>query len=185
MDLENPYAPPMAELDNTPRLATAGDGWRDGSLLVVPKGAELPDRCLKCNAPAQGYRFVRTLSWLSPVWIILLLSPLLYIIVYLILRKRGRVAAGLCQRHRKLRGRAIVIGWLTAFAGIASILASGAVPNQYAGIPIVAGIVLLLAGIIGERIGSQVLVAKRINKEFIWLRNVSPDLLASYPAWPT
>ncbi len=185
MELENPYAPPKAELHESPRQPERTDGWRDGSMLVVPKGAELPDRCLKCNAPAQGYRFVRNLSWLNPLWFVLfLMSPLIYIIVYFILRKRGRVAAGLCQRHRKLRRRAIAIGWLTELAGIAVILIPLAFSTWNPTIPVIGGIVLLLVGFVGGRIGAQVLIPKRINKEFIWLDKVSRELLAEYPAWP-
>src|SRR5262249_29712640 len=35
--------------------------WRDGSLLVMQKGATLPNRCLKCNAPGDGQWVTRTL----------------------------------------------------------------------------------------------------------------------------
>ena len=185
MEHDNPYAPPMADLDNSPRLAEISDGWRDGDLLVVPKGAELPDHCLKCNAPAQGYRFKRTLYWLHPTWFILfLMSPLIYILVYLIIRKKGKATAGLCVLHRKRRRRAILLGWLTSLAGIPTAFAASFVPDPYQAVPIIAGLVLLFAGVIGGMIGSQVLIPKRIDKQFIWLNKVSPDLLAEYPPWP-
>ena len=56
----NPYAAPLGkpflDVDN----AEAGEGvWRDGNLLVVQKGAALPDRCIRCNAPAEGRRLHR------------------------------------------------------------------------------------------------------------------------------
>ena len=60
MDEFNPYAPPkdMTFLESYP----SGDDrvWRHGPLLVMTKGSQLPDRCLKCNLPAGGWRLERT-----------------------------------------------------------------------------------------------------------------------------
>src|SRR5438045_334031 len=41
--------------------------WRDGKTLVMMKEAFLPDRCVKCNGPANGYRLRRRLSWHEPI----------------------------------------------------------------------------------------------------------------------
>ncbi len=184
MEYDNPYAPPMADLDSSASLTEVTDGWRDGTLLVVPKGAELPDRCLKCNAPAHGYRFKRTLYWLQPAWFILfLMSPPIYIVVYLIVRKKGKATAGLCLTHRKRRVLAILIGWLTSLAGIPTAFLAMFVPDHYRPIPLIAGVVLMVAGLSVGMIGSLVLIPKRIDKRFIWLNKVSPDLLESYPPW--
>jgi len=69
MDDENPYAAPKAEvLVKDRQLHSSGDAWRHGKMLEVRKGAELPDRCLKCAAPARGHRFSRSLSWHKPIW---------------------------------------------------------------------------------------------------------------------
>jgi hypothetical protein len=58
MDEFNAYAPPkFAESDEGGLLEHANAAWRDGKLLMVRKGAILPDRCLKCNEPAEGYQF--------------------------------------------------------------------------------------------------------------------------------
>ena len=74
----NPYAPPQAEIvDRNLILGEKGDLWRDGKLLLIRKGAELPDRCLKCNEPAEGYRLKRTLSWHPPGWYLLVLLNLI------------------------------------------------------------------------------------------------------------
>ena len=68
-EIENPYAPPKTERLESDRLLDQPDqAWRDRKLLVVrKKGAVLPDRCLKCNAPAEGYRFTRDVSWIRPM----------------------------------------------------------------------------------------------------------------------
>ncbi len=50
----NPHAAPETEISLGPRAPDDVGAWRDGPLLVMIKGAELPDRCLKCNQPADG-----------------------------------------------------------------------------------------------------------------------------------
>jgi len=48
IDDDNPYVAPKAEvLVQDRHLDSSTDAWRDGKLLVVRKGAELTDRCLK------------------------------------------------------------------------------------------------------------------------------------------
>ena len=194
MDDENPYAPPKyAQLDRDLVGEHPNAAWRDGRLLMARKGAVLPDRCLKCNAPAEGRPFKRSLSWASPYWAlsIFLIGPILFIVVYVIVSRRGNVSVGLCPRHRKKRSRAIALGWLAALAGIGCMIATGIASdfitpfgislNLFLSIGIGFGIVLLLAGIIGGAVCSKILVAARIDKNFIWLSKVSPEYLASFP----
>jgi hypothetical protein len=77
-DDNNPYAAPKADvLVKDRRLDSSSDAWRHEKMLVVRKGAELPDRCLKCAAPARGYRLSRSLSWHKPVWAPTLLSSII------------------------------------------------------------------------------------------------------------
>jgi hypothetical protein len=189
---DNPYAAPKFEVLSQDRhLETPDEAWRDGKTLVTRKGAELPDRCIKCNAPAGGYRFSRNLSWHSSGWYLLIfISLLIYILAYFLVRWRGKVTVGLCERHRIKRKRAIILGWLTALTGIglniAAISFSGdpaSTPSPLVPIGFVGGLVLLLAGLIGGMLGSQVLVPSRIDKHFVWLRKVSPDYLAELPDW--
>jgi len=184
-DFENPYAPPQSELSSKERhLERPDEGWRDGKVLVARKGAELPDRCLKCNAPADGYRFSRTLSWVRPAWLLLfLISPLLLVLVYLIVRRRAKVTVGLCEHHRRIRTRAIARGWLTALAGIATMISAAAVPDNLAPVAAIGGFCLVVAGLIGGAIGSRVLIVRRIDKHFVWLNKVSPEYLAAFADW--
>src|SRR5947209_12297282 len=68
----------------------APDGlWRDGKTLVVHKGASLPDRCIKCNEPAEGLSLNRKLVWHQP-WLYLLIIPSIWIyaVVALIVRQK-------------------------------------------------------------------------------------------------
>jgi hypothetical protein len=191
-DFDNPYAPPKSESFNRDRYLDDPDpAWRHGNTLVVRKGAELPDRCIKCNAPAGGCRFSRNLTWHSSGWyLLILISLFIYLIAYFVIRWRGKVTVGLCERHRMKRKRAIIWGWLSALAGIGLFIAVGIfsgdstpTPSPLIPIGIFGGLILLLAGLIGGMIGSQVLVPIRIDKNFIWLKKVSPAYLAELPDW--
>jgi hypothetical protein len=182
MDEINPYAPPKsAELEEGRRYDHANVAWRDGKLLMVRKDAVLPDRCLKCNEPAEGYQFKRALSWAHPLYAVLILSPIIYVVVYLIVRRQGKVTVGVCPLHRKKRTRAILVGWLIALAGIGSFFVAAVVPNNLVGASVVIGFVLILAGLIGGAFGSRILIPQRIDKHFIWLNKVSPVYLMSFP----
>jgi hypothetical protein len=184
MDEINPYAPPKSlELEETRLGEHVNAAWRDRKYLKVRKGAVLPDRCLKCNEPAEGYQFKRSLSWASPYYAVLILcGVLIYILVYLVVRRHGKVTVGVCPLHRRNRKRAILAGWLIALVGIGSIIAAGMVPDQIAPIAAISGIVLLLAGLIGGVFfGSRILVPARIDKHYIWLSKVSPEFLATFP----
>jgi hypothetical protein len=183
MDEFNPYAPPKSlELEESFLAEHANAAWRDGKLLRVRKDAVLPDRCLKCNAPAEGYQFKRSLTWASPYYAVLILcGVLVYVLVYLVMSRRGKVTVGVCQLHRRKRKRAILAGWLIALAGIGSFIAAGMVPDTITPVAVISGIGLLLAGLIGGLFGSRILVPVRIDKHFIWLSKVSPLYLATFP----
>src|SRR6266446_5069294 len=71
----NPYQAPQAVL--TPQIVPGGDVWQDRGLLVIRKGAVLPDRCVKCNAPAEGYRLKRNLAWHQPAIYLTILAGIL------------------------------------------------------------------------------------------------------------
>ena len=95
----NPYAPPQSSLGESPGRGCS----REGDKLVVPAGAGLPERCITCNAPAIMDK-PRTFTWHSSGWyLLILLTPLLYIIVGLIVRKKVTLAPGLCPAHRRRR----------------------------------------------------------------------------------
>jgi hypothetical protein len=177
----NPYAAPQSQLSARARDFEEPGAWRDGNLLAMTKGFDLPDRCLKCNLPANGWRLKRDLSWHSPIWFVLVaVSPLIYIIVAMIVRKTGKAAIPLCPAHRRRRRNAILVGWLTALLGILVIFA-GAAMTEHSEYGVIGGALLLLFGVVYGVVRSQVAVPQRIDKRLIWLKKVHPDFLAELP----
>jgi len=158
-----------------------GQLWRFGKQLVLRSETALPDRCVKCNAPANGSRLRRRLYWHSPViYVLILINLLIYALVAIIVRKRTVVEIGLCEHHR--RRRHIVIGtcWALVLAGLAMV---GGGINMNEGFLTLTGILLaLVSAIVGGVLGPQV-AASKIDQEFVYLRGCSKEYLAMLPDW--
>ncbi|MGQ0836548.1 MAG: hypothetical protein ACT4O5_16805 [Gammaproteobacteria bacterium] len=123
----NPYAPSAATLA-LPGDASVGthDGanvWREGDVLILVPDSDLPDRCVKCNAPAETPIKERTVYWHHPaIYLVVVLNVILYVIVALIARRKATVGAGLCGPHKKRRRVSILLGWIGTIAGFAMIV---------------------------------------------------------------
>jgi hypothetical protein len=158
--------------------------WRKGKALVVPLGGALPCRCARCNQPVSRPQIRRTVYWHVPwVYLLILVSLLIYIIVALIIRKKAVVQVSLCDRHRTQRGLVIAGSWLAALAGIASFVVAGNV-LEHAGLWVLVGVVLLIAGIaFGVTLGTLVR-AERIDEQVVHLRGFCPAFLNGLPEWP-
>jgi drug/metabolite transporter (DMT)-like permease len=186
MDEFNPYAPPKDEVVLEPFHPQGSGVWRDGPLLVMTKDAQLPDRCLKCNLPAGGWRLKRKLSWHEPAWYFLVLLGLIGIIIYVIaasvVRQTATVMVPLCEEHRRRRKRAIAAGWLLGLAGIAAFVLGGSI-EEYQAAAFLGGMLLLVTGLIFGMVGSQVAVPKRIDERFVWLKKVHPATLEELPVY--
>lgn len=170
----NPYAPPQAALEAREGI----DCWREGKELVVPTGAELPHRCVKCNAPAVMDK-PRQFTWHSPGWYLLLfVAVLVYIIVALIVRKKVKIAIGLCEAHRQRRST------LNKTA-VGILLLSGA--TLFGAISYESGMLgwttaaLLTVGIIVAIVAASTLSAGRISDTQARFRGCGNDFLDSLP----
>ncbi|MBM3990536.1 MAG: hypothetical protein FJ298_05940 [Planctomycetes bacterium] len=171
---DNPYAAPQAELLHSPEVR--GRVWRDGKLLRLEKGAQLPQRCVRCNAPAEVH-IDRKLCWHSPWWALLIFAGVLtYAIVALIVRKRADVRIRPCDEHARARRRTLLgLGALALFGVVACIWA----PVGLRGTGVLLGAVLpLVAFFVGQR-RSSVLQPVRIDKEEAVLKGASEEYLAS------
>lgn len=72
-----------------------------------------------------------------------------------------------------------------ALAGIAIIIAGAFVDRAgtYSGPIALLAIGVIFFGIIGGVVGSQVLVPRKIDKNFVWLKKVSPEYLKELPGF--
>ena len=167
MQSYNPYAPPAHD----PGAFTAGHAsgcWREGDAVVVRRpDADLPDRCVRCNEPAGGFRLQRKLQWHHPaVYFALLISPIIYGIA-LIVRKTTTVRVGLCPGHRARRRNGMLVGWLGTLASITACTAGIAADTPEA---MLGGLALFLVSVVAGIVMSQVVQPKKIDESNAWLR---------------
>ena len=166
-------------------MAPTSEGvWQSGDLLVIRRGAEVPDRCIKTNQPAHGKRFKATLYWHHPAINFLLISPMLYVILAIAANKKAIVYLGVTEEVLKKRKRAILSGWGTGIAGIVLFFSSFSVESESVmGVLISLSLILMLGGLIVGITKGYLIKATRIEYEYVWIRGVSKEYLAFLPEW--
>lgn len=173
----NPYAPPQARV--SAYLSDGSGVWREGGLAVLTPSGELPPRGVKCNADAEQPIKERTVYWHTPwLYLLILISLLVYLIVALIARKRARVTPGLCSEHRRRRNQLLIGSWLGALTGL-GLLVIGIVESEVL-IGLLGGLALLVAAIVGSAKG-RIVYAVRIDTNRIALKGCGDAFLASLP----
>lgn len=110
-------------VDNQPK--------REGNLLLVPpRGAVLPQSCVKCGQPPTKV-LKKTYYWQNPLLALLILLGILGIVIYaivtMIVRKPAYLEVPLCDQHdssRKTRlwiGAILLILWLPVGIGLIAV----------------------------------------------------------------
>ena len=169
---QQPYFPPPTHGMNTV--------WRNNSLLVMTKEALLPNRCIKCNAPADE-QLKRKLTWHHPaLYLLALASLLIYIVVALVVRKSATVNVGLCEHHSSARRRNVLITCALAFACVVSFVAASLLED---GTFVALGVLLLLATAIYGIVTLRVVVPTKIDNYFVWLKGIDANYLQQFPEW--
>jgi hypothetical protein len=172
---DNPYAPPVAALHGRAIPDGAGDLFRDGKLLVARDGAAFPDRCVRCNQAAEGFRLRKTFYWHSPSWYALvLLNLLIYAIVAMVVRKKASFELALCPRHRSRRQWCIAVGCGLPIVSLMLMMATDGNAVSFW-----AFLLALLAGAVVGIAGAQILKPQKIDDEYAYLKGAHPQFLAS------
>ena len=182
-----PATPPVAGIvleDGyvLPPPPSLGGVWREQSTLVMTKDATLPDNCVKCDAPANGFRLKRTFSWHHPaLYVLILIAWLIYLIIALAVRKQATVYLGLCQEHYQRRRNFLIVGWVALAAGI--LLTILAFSSDYPAFGLF-GILIFLISVIWLAFVARVVNVKKIDDRFVWLTGLNENFLARFPSLP-
>ena len=173
MSERNPYAPPKADVFEV----KPADCSRDGKLVVVRSGSDLPPRCIVCNAPARLPIKTRKVYWHSQwLYLLILVNVLVYVVVGVIARKSFRVSPGLCAAHEAARRRRML---LLLGGGIAGLVGGGILldyeQGAVAAILFLAGLVALVASALAVRR----VYARQVTKEYARLAGCKEPFLAS------
>jgi len=142
--------------------------WRDGPYLVVRrKKSQFPDRCILCNAPAEGKRL--SFHVRDPQAIL----------------ESDYVKVGLCPTHRSKEVWGQLRAWMIVLLGVG--ISGLSVFIENIGIRFVQefvaglGILAIVAGWLLLKLHPNLVTAKRIDRGFIWLEDIHPDYLAGLP----
>jgi uncharacterized membrane protein len=170
-NLHQYFPPPSHNLDAI---------WRNKKVLVMTKQALLPDRCVKCNAPADT-KLKRKLTWHHPaIYILAFIGLLLYLIVALVTRKTAIVDVGLCRDHVAARKRDILITWALGLSFVLSWVVSAMMEDMTF---LLIGIALMFATAIYGVLRVRIVAPNKIDDHFVWLTGVHPSYLQQLPEW--
>lgn len=98
---------------------------RQGSKLIFAAPApgqavELPPMCIRCGVASNGKPLKKTFYWHHPaIYLVLLISPIIYVIVALVVRKTMKVNVPLCLEHAKRRSIWVTLAWVLPLIGLA------------------------------------------------------------------
>jgi hypothetical protein len=162
----NPYAPPKSDWVHAPNPASLGprQWWLEGDRLVVLRGGSLPaDLCVKTGQPTQLPPKEQTLQWIHPAFAIAIISPIIFLILYLIFRKTAKMTYAVSPefvKNRRLAG-AIILGTVGLF--VLGVVIDSAVVL----------VVSLLAFLVGLIVALRMMTPfqiRKIDKERIYLK---------------
>jgi hypothetical protein len=152
--------------------------WRDGKRVAMDRNAVLPDRCFKCDEPANGYRRSVKLTHVA-TGTELMVGAIAYAFA-----KYARVEVGLCERHR--RSAAVNIALVSLAVLGLSIFVFTQVQATDIVLPLLAT-VGLIGGVIGllyAAVGTRLVRATQITDTHVWLKGAGEPFLASLPDAP-
>ena len=195
---DNPFSSPMAESPAPERAKSAmigpldedDDIWQYESLLLVRRGAQLPDRCIVCNNEAEPkrLRFVirqEISRWLVVV-LVLTMGPLFLLIVAMCL-PTAQLSPGLCRLHsrQETRGRRatvclLLLGMCLPLMPMVSfaLWPNLEIPGAFAFL--IPGLILVFSTIVYAAVSTRPMRAKKIDEEFIWLKGVPSEYVAAF-----
>jgi hypothetical protein len=156
--------------------------WRQKNMLVMHKQAALPDRCVKCNRPANGRTLTKKFMWHHPAWFLFILAGvLIYLIVALVVRKPVTLHLGLCDEHFSRRRTAIWSSWLILALSVALIIFGAA--NELPALFLVGLLLIFVAAIYGA-FSANVVAIQKVDDQYVWLKRINKDYLMMLPELP-
>jgi hypothetical protein len=174
----NPYQPPKVNLAND-HTDNPDWYWRDGKVLVLKQGGQLPPRCIKCNADAQMPMRSKKLAWHHPGWYaLILINIIIYAIVGSLASKRVKVEFGLCEEHTAKRRNIIIASWAIFFVSMGTAFFLGQ-SMENPGVAFMIGILGFLVAVVLGLVGARSIYAKRITEDEVRIAGCGEPFLES------
>lgn len=178
MDL-NPYQSPTASCDATTAERFADFPSVDGKCLVVASGTVLPPVCVKTNQRLSEKDLVcKRFEWCTPwVALLVLLSPLLLILAYFLVRRKCSLTYGLHPQIRKKYRKRILLKIVAAIVLLLAIVLSASVDAAAVAMLFV---FLFLVSLVWLFVGNSPLSVVKYRKKMFWIKGFSDEFLATF-----
>ena len=178
MTIESPYAAPKSSLlENSDSLSNI-HGFK--KLVVQGENQIWPSRCYKCNVSTENAKQVK-LYYINPwIYITFIISPLVYIIVSLIVRKKYVLNLPICDNHLKRRKRFIMSQWIVATITVTLLTIGISLNNSTL---IITSILLFIYFLAALVLGRMAYIVK-LKDERIWIKGAGKDFISSLPELP-
>lgn len=159
--------------------------WRSGNILVMHRNAVLPDRCVKTNEPALGRRLKRKLYWHHPaLYLLIFVNILIYVIVALVVRERAIIEIGVSEKSLSRRKTAIIISVVAFLTGVGFLVFAYTKFNLPHAAIVSSAFAMFLISIVAAY-KTCLIAPKRIETDYVWIKGVCKEYLASLPEWET
>jgi RNA polymerase subunit RPABC4/transcription elongation factor Spt4 len=155
------------------------DAYCEGRVLVVPCNATLPASCVKCGGTPKEPWLNKNFYWHNPLLYILAVSPLIYVIVSLILRKRVQLMVPICAHHNstRLTNLWLAVVLLLGFIPLAIVTGTYLPGDSAPAIALLLGFVMLVGGLVALWF-SYVLRPTYIGDDCSKFKGAHPEFLA-------
>jgi hypothetical protein len=139
----------------------------------------MPLRCVKTNRPVTTAELRRKeFEWFPPIiWLSLLLTPIAFIILYVLFRRIVRIDVPLSAKGRRRVIRPIFVALALVIAGVCLFTM-----RPTAGL-LVLGVVVIPAAFIYVLVKGQTLRLIKIENDAVWLAGACPAFLAELPPY--
>ena len=158
---------------------------RRGRKLIFPapmpgQPVVLPPVCVRCGGAGSAKPVEKTYYWHHPALYVLLISPLIYVIVALIVRKSMKVRFSLCVHHAQRRSIGVTLAWVLPVIGVADAFI---LPRFDVDTVIVVLVVsgLLIAGLVIWAVVNSPIRPTSIEKDFGEFSGFSEVFLQQFP----
>jgi hypothetical protein len=156
--------------------------WRNHELIVLQRGAHLPPRCIRCNAPAEHFS-LRPLYW-APAW--KALGTMHAGVPSLHSAQRADVRIGLCTKHRHGRRNGLITACALPLLGLAACIPvmESQAARTHQEVLVGFGVSVVIAAILIAQRNWDLLRAVRIDQRVIHLSGASKAFLDSLDSGP-
>ena len=172
--MENPYKPPISSLKSERQDSQFS---RHGRYVVMDPESKWPSRCFKCNKATESKKKT-VLTYINPwIYLSILITPLITLVLYLILRKRFKADLPLCSAHIKRRKYFLFFQWSMLILFIVSLFSAiSAGSDALAILTIISFLIVFISSLFG-----RLAFAAKYKEELLWITGSSKKFRNSLP----